>query len=141
MTATSSSRVIRDSGFGMVEVIVSLFLLGLMAIAILPVMISTLRLSSSNISLTTATQLVSEQMDVARGLAPTCVALQTWAAERNGLLITDPRGAVLEIHRQVPATCPTVYPSVLKFTSWVTVDGSTAQVATGETRIRLAAAN
>jgi type II secretory pathway pseudopilin PulG len=141
MSASYLSRASRDSGFGMVEVVVSLFLLGVMAIAILPVMISTLRLSSSNISLTTATQLVSEQMDVARGLAPTCAALQTWAAERNGLLVTDPRGAVLEIHRQVPATCPTAYPSALKFTSWVTVDGAAAKVATGETRIRLASAN
>jgi type II secretory pathway pseudopilin PulG len=141
MSATHSSRGSGDDGFGMVEVIVSLFLLGLMAIVILPVMISTLRLSSSNISLTTATQLVSEQMDVARGLSPTCAALQTWAAEQNGLLVTDPRGVVLEIHRQVPATCPTAYPSAFAFTAWVTVDGSSDRVAVGETRVRLASAN
>jgi type II secretory pathway pseudopilin PulG len=138
-----SRRYLRDAdgGFGMVEIIVSLFLLGLMAIIILPVMISVLRLSSSNVSLTTATQLVSEQMDEARGLAPTCAALRAWAAQTGGLVVADPRGAVLEAHRTVSSTCPTSYPATMTLTAWVTPQGSTSRIAFGETYIRLATAN
>jgi type II secretory pathway pseudopilin PulG len=130
-----------ETGFGLVEVIVSLFLLGLMALVILPVMVSTIRLSSSNISLTTATQLVTEQMDDARGLAPTCAALRAWAAQTGGLVVTDPRGTILEAHRKVPATCPTAYPATLSLEAWVTVQGSTTRIAVGETLVRLASAS
>jgi type II secretory pathway pseudopilin PulG len=137
----SSRNVARTDGFGLVEVIVSLFLLGLMAIVILPVLVSTLRLSSSNVSLTTATQLVSEQMDDARGLAPTCAAIRAWAAQTTGLAVTDPRGTVLEAHRGVPAICPSAYPATFKLDAWVTIQGSTKRIADGQTLIRLASAS
>lgn len=124
-----------ESGFGMVEIVVAMFLLAVLAVTVLPVLISSLNLSVRNVSLTTSTQLVNQSMDEARGLAATCKALQVYSAESLGLLMTDPRGTVLEIHREVPATCPTIYPASFLFTSWVGVQGESAHLAEAQTRI------
>ena len=129
-----------DVGFGMVEVVVSMFLLAVIAMAILPVIVSSLKASEKNISLTTGTQLVSEQMDVARGLATTCAAVTSYANETVGLLSTDPRGTVLQVHRQA-GTCPAFFPSVITFTTWVTIQGKTTRLAQSETRIHVTAAS
>lgn len=128
-----------DQGFGMIEVVVAMFLLALLAVAVLPTIISALRLSSTNITLSTATQLLNQQMDEARELADTCAAIQTFANDPVGLLITDPRGTVLRVHRQA-ATCPAVYPSTIRFTSWVTIDGDTDRIAESETLVFVAEA-
>jgi prepilin-type N-terminal cleavage/methylation domain-containing protein len=132
-----------DSGFGLVEILVSMFILSIISLAMLPIFINTLQLSSRNVSLTTATQLVSEQMDVARALAPTCVAIQTYATETNGMFVEDPRGNILQIHRQAPATCPSAYPAGFAFTSWVTLQGdvTATPIASGETRIYIKSTN
>jgi prepilin-type N-terminal cleavage/methylation domain-containing protein len=132
-----------DEGFGLVEILVAMGLLSVIALSMLPIFISTLRLSSNNVSLTTATQLVSEQMDVARALAPTCSAVQAYAGETVGMFIEDPKGNVLQIHRSAPATCPVSYPAAFAFTAWVTrVDDTTNTViATSETRIYIKSTN
>ncbi len=122
-----------DEGFGIVEVVVAMFLLALIAIAILPTIIAALRLSSSNITLTTSTQLINQQLDEARELAPTCAALTAYANETIGRLVEDPRGTVLRINRSV--TCPTTYPATVRLTAWVTIDGDTARIAESSTLI------
>jgi len=69
----------RESGFGVVEIVVSMFLLGLIAIAFLPLLVQSLRVSVSNSTLTTATQLVAQQMDELRSLGTTCATLDAYA--------------------------------------------------------------
>jgi type II secretory pathway pseudopilin PulG len=127
----------RESGFGIVEVLVAMALLLIVAVSMLPVFISSLKLSADNVSLTTATQLVSEQMDLARALAPTCDAVQEFADEVLGRLVEDPRGTVLEITMDAADTCPTSYPSAFKLTVTVTEQGSSTVIAEAETRVMI----
>lgn len=122
-----------ESGFGFIEVVVAMFLLALVAIGILPTIITALQLSSSNITLTTATQLLNQQLDEARELPPTCSAITDFEAETVGLLVEDPRGTVLRIHRD--ATCPTTFPATVRLTSWITIDGETDRLAEASTLI------
>ncbi|MDJ0337784.1 type II secretion system protein [Cryobacterium sp. PH31-O1] len=56
-----------DSGFGMLEIMVSMLLLGLLAIGFLPLLMQSARVSASNATLATATQLVSQEMALLRG--------------------------------------------------------------------------
>lgn len=124
-----------DRGFGLIEVIIGMALLMIISVSMLPVFISSLYLSKDNVSLTTATQLVSEQMDLARGLPKTCRAVQQWALEVLDRIEEDPRGVVLQIKTEVPANCPTSYPSAFQLTVWVTEQGSSTIIAEAETRV------
>jgi type II secretory pathway pseudopilin PulG len=118
----------------MSEIVISMFMLALLALALLPLLISSAQLSSKNVTLTTATQLVNEQMDVVRGLAPTCSTITTFSGESVGLNTTDPRGTVLAVKR-ITATCPSSYPGLMKFTAQVRADGSAQVLAEASTRI------
>lgn len=60
------SRDAADDGFGLVEVIVALGILGLLAIAVLPMIITGLRVAGEQSTVATATQLVSSTIDRAR---------------------------------------------------------------------------
>lgn len=62
----------RSAGFGIVEVIVSMFLLSLMAMAFLPVLVQSQQLARTNASIATATQLLSADLDRARQSTVTC---------------------------------------------------------------------
>jgi type II secretory pathway pseudopilin PulG len=123
----------------MSEVVIAMFMLALLALALLPLLISSAQLSSRNVTLTTATQLVSEQMDVVRALAPTCATVTTFANETLGLLTTDPRGTVLSVDRTSQA-CPSTYPGLVEFTAQVRVVGSPQVLAEATTRIYLTSA-
>ena len=84
-------------------------------------------------NLCTATQLLNQQLDEARELPSTCSALTEFEAETVGLLVDDPRGTTLRIHRE--ATCPTTFPATARLTSWVTIDGDTQRLAEASTLI------
>jgi Tfp pilus assembly protein PilV len=129
-----------EGGFGMSEVVISMFMLALLALALLPLLISSAQLSSKNVTMTTATQLVNEQMDVIRGLAPTCSTITTFSGETVGLRTTDPRGTVLTVKR-VTEACPSSYPGLMKFTAQVRADGSTQVLAQATTRIFVTSAS
>jgi type II secretory pathway pseudopilin PulG len=135
---TSAARalppMVGDRGFGMSEIVISMFMLALLALALLPLLISSAQLSSKNVTLTTATQLVNEQMDVVRGLAPTCSTLTTFSGETVGLHTTDPRGTVLAVERTTNS-CPSTYPGLMTFTAQVRADGSAQVLAEATTRI------
>lgn len=137
MTIRSTRRRGADDGFGLVEVIIAMSLLMVIAVAMLPVFINSLRLSSTTVSVTTATQIVSEQMDLARSIAPTCDAVQQFAEETLGRIVEDPRGVILEITMVTPATCPTpgTYPAAFLLQVEVREQGTTEIIAEAETRI------
>lgn len=60
------ARDAADGGFGLVEVIIALGILGLLAIAVLPMIITGLRVAGEQSTVATATQLVSSTIDHAR---------------------------------------------------------------------------
>ena len=130
----ATSPEANERGFGMSEIVVAMFMLALLALALLPLLITSAQLSSRNVTLTTATQLVNEQMDIVRGLAPTCSTITTFSNETVGLLTTDPRGTILAVDRTSLA-CPSSYPGLVQFTAQVRADGSAQVLAEATTRI------
>jgi len=127
------------AGFGMIEIVIAMFLLGILAMALLPLLISSAQVSSKNVTLATATQLVNEQMDVTRQLGRNCAVITTHARETVGLLNTDPRGTVLATTR-IAGACPATFPGTIDYTAQVRVQGSTEILAQATTRIYVTSA-
>ena len=131
-----------DGGFGMIEIVVSMFLIALMAVAVLPVMISSMKLTTTNVVVTRATQVVSTQLDLARHqgeLSPTCAAIQGLATA-TPIVVVDPNGAPLRYKRSV-GSCPASYPGTVAVTVTVTLTTSGAEMSTAKTLIAVSSAN
>ncbi len=63
---TRESARIDDAGLGLLEIVISMFLISLLAISFIPVLIAGLRAAESNSTTATATRLVAQAIDVAR---------------------------------------------------------------------------
>ena len=123
-----------DEGMGLIEIVIAMFLLALLAMAALPLLIGTLQLSAGNSSVTTATQLVEEQLAQARSQTATCGGLTAFAASTVPP-VTDGTGALLQPTRTV--TCPASYPGTARFVA--TVTRGTTVVASATTLIYVSA--
>jgi Tfp pilus assembly protein PilV len=131
-TTSASPRRLRDpeEGLGLIEIVVSMFLIGLLSIALLPLVIQGLTLTSTNVTRATATKLVNERMELARAQgagSSACSGLSTLAGQTVTPTV-DQRGVSLQSAMTV--TCPTVYPGTAKVVVTVSVSGqivSTAQ--------------
>lgn len=98
-----------DDGIGLVEIVVAMFLFALMAVAFLPALIRGYEATRMNTTLSTATQLLSGQLEslhASSGLA--CSSLSVFDATP----VTDDRGVALHPTRAV--TCPTSYPGTAR---------------------------
>jgi len=129
-----------ESGFGMIEIVISMFLLALLAIAFLPLLVQGVQQSSSNATLATATQLVNDEMELARSRT-TCTSLTT-----TSYTVTDPRGVTLQVARTVGGSCPAttvapaalVYPRTIPVTVTVSRSDTGAAVSSAKTLIFVA---
>lgn len=83
-----------ERGFGVIEILVSMFLLGIIAIAFLPLLIQAMKTTQLNTTVATATQIVNEQLDAARAQIGSCATLSGYASAAL-IPTTDPRGVVL----------------------------------------------
>lgn len=83
-----------DDGFGLVEIVVSMFILALVALALLPLLIQGVRQSAINTTQATATQLLSTRMQLLQSMSPVCTDV---ASLEGSSQFTDPRGIVLEV--------------------------------------------
>lgn len=95
----------RDAGIGLIEIIISMFLISLLAIAFIPVIVSAIRASELNSTSATATRLVSQAVDEARSRgAADCAAAQLLNAEFDEV---DAQGITIRVITSVPAvgTC------------------------------------
>lgn len=130
-----------DSGFGLIEIVVSMFMLALLAISFLPLLITALKASATNATLATGTQLVNQQLELAAATAistPNCAAMKVYAAALPGAIgtLTDRNGNVLQPHRQLKVIagstdslgCPLTYPGTVSVRTWVTVSGQSKVV-------------
>lgn len=106
-----------EAGFGLIEIVVSMFMLALIAVALLPLLVQGIQASAKNATIAAATQLVNQQIEQARSSATTCVGLRTYGLATVPT-VTDPRGVVLQPVRSV-GTCPTTFPGTVAFTSSV----------------------
>lgn len=91
-----------DEGFGLVEIVVSMFILALLAMAVLPILVQGLKQSSSNATLATGTQLVNQQLQLAQAKGPTCTNVESAAGTQQ---LTDPQGVQLQVTTTV-GSCP-----------------------------------
>lgn len=91
-----------DLGLGLIEIVISMFLLALLALAFAPVLIASIRSSDANTTVATATQLVNERMQIAQANGPSCSNVASLAGT---LTLTDPRGVTINVVTTV-ATCP-----------------------------------
>lgn len=128
----------RDAGLGLVEILVSMLILALLAIAVLPVLMQGMKTSSNTATLATAGQLAAQELEVARTLSADCATLSAFddAPAHTAL---DARGVSLLISRSVGA-CPAAadYPGVVRVTVQVAkVDAPSAVLATATTLVLL----
>ena len=95
-------RLRSDDGFGLIEIVISMFLLAILAMLFLPLLIQGLKQSAANTTMATGTQLVNERLRTAQGAGPNCTAVSalTGASE-----VTDPRGIVIRLATTV-GECP-----------------------------------
>lgn len=150
MTITQALRVAtiradrRASGFGMVEILVSLILLGILSTTLIPIFITSIKLAQLNAVVTRGTQVVNQQLDLARAQArttPTCNAIK--ALKVNSTALSNPNAPEAEpLHYATTiGACPTSYPGTVMVTVTVTrddtgnsvvTDGSTLVIVTSE---------
>jgi len=110
-----------EGGFGLVEIVVSMFILGLLAVSFLPILIQGLKTSAANATIVTASQLSAEQLEYARVQSVTCDSVFHMNDSPTSTA-TDPRGVELVVTRSV-APCPVstfAYPTTVAFTVVVT---------------------
>ncbi len=95
------SRVTNDEGLGMIEIVISMFMLALLAVAFLPVLITGIKSTASNAVTAGATQLANQAIESARSSSfNSCAAL---AGLASSTLEPDGRGGELQVIRTV--TC------------------------------------
>lgn len=119
--APEQRRRPRDEGFSLVEIMISMFLLTILAVSFLPLLIDSLKTTVRNATIATATQLASEQLDAVALIPRTCAGLDAFESAALATL-TDERGNVFTPHRNA-STCPSSgYPVSVPVEVWVTVD-------------------
>lgn len=109
-----SARSLDDSGFGVIEIVVSIFILAILSLALLPPLIQGIKQSANNAILVSATHLLSAQMDAARQQVQSCAALTNYVASANTDVI-DSSGVTLHVSTTLDS-CPTVYPGTVGLT-------------------------
>ena len=80
-----------NEGFGLVEVVVAMFLLAMVAVALMPALIQGIRYASAESTVATATRHLNGLVEEARA-NPSCTALDAVVAPAT---FTDGRGATL----------------------------------------------
>jgi type II secretory pathway pseudopilin PulG len=112
VSTSQSNAATGESGLGIVEIVVSMFLLALLAVAFLPLLIQGMTASVRSATVATASQLLNQQLDRVRAVAPNCADVHTFAAV-SVPPTTDGRGTVFQPD-SVADGCPTSYPGVVK---------------------------
>ena len=103
-----------DSGVGLIEIVISMFLISLLAIAFIPVIVSALRASELNSTAATATRLVSQAIDGVRSRGATdCAAAQLLNATAEEV---DALGVTITVTSSVPSVANCVPGSAITVT-------------------------
>ena len=130
-----------ERGIGIIEIVVSMFLIALLVLSFIPVLINSNRLSARNTTMATATQIVNKQIELARGFAPqaptapSCDFINTFVL-RSIPPYVDPRGITLQAAWS-PITCPSSGPGTVSMRVSVTQSGSSTPTAVAYTLIRV----
>lgn len=134
----STPHALTDDGLGLVEIVVSMFMLALISVALLPLLVQGLQVSVKNATVATASQLVGQQLDQVRALARNCATISTFD-DAPLTSFTNERGDVFQPVRLVGA-CPASYPGLVRVEAWVTANGNPTRVAEASTLVYVEAA-
>ena len=98
-----------ETGVGLIEIVVSMFIIALIAIAFLPFLINSFHATRANTTLATANQLLDQQFDQLRQLQPAnCAAIEAFRSRADASLdrvVDTARNVTLTVTRTF--TCPT----------------------------------
>jgi len=133
-----------ETGFGMIEIVVSLFLLSLLTISFIPLLINSQKMAGTNTTIATATQIVNQQLEGARSVrspsstSPSCLDVSNFS-QITLASVVDPRGVVLQ-PKWIPTVCPATYPGVARVGISVSRAGSIVPIASAVTLVFVASA-
>lgn len=133
-----------ENGFGIIEVVVSMFLLGIMSVSFVPLLLNSWKDTGANTTIATATQIVNEQIEGARAVRSASSSTPSCADVIAYLQVTlppviDPRGVTLQPEWN-STTCPTTYPGVVRASVQVSRMGVATPIASAVTLIYVATA-
>lgn len=100
----------KERGFGIIEIVVAMFLLALLVISFAPILVNTLKFTARNTTIATATQIVNQQIEAARAVRSSTAGTPSCDDIRQFLLVTaapvvDPRGVTLQPRWDAFAAC------------------------------------
>lgn len=119
----------REQGFGMIEIVVSMFLLFVLSLAFLPLLAQTVQVAAQNASASLALQLASSQIEETRSAGGSCREIKDSAILPP---VRDDRGALLVASRTLEwfgsesEACPSSYPATVRVTVTVVSDAQPA---------------
>ena len=130
-----------EVGLGLVEMVICIFLIGLLTISFLPLFMQAMQTAARNATTASATQIANEQLEIARITATSCAAFTGTGGYGTVTppVVVDARGTKYQATRSV-GICPSVYPGVLQVSVSVVKVGVTGTLAASTTYIRLLAA-
>lgn len=133
-----------EDGFGIIEVVVSMFLLGIMSVSFVPLLLNSWKDTGANTTIATATQIVNEQIEGARAVRSTSSSTPSCADVLAYLQVTlppviDPRGITLQPEWNA-TSCPPMYPGVVRASVQVSRVGVATPIASAVTLIYVATA-
>lgn len=135
---------IEESGFGIIEIVVSMFLLGLLIISFAPLLISNLQFTARNTTIATASQIVNQQIEAARAVrsatatAPSCNDIRLFLAVTLAPVV-DPRGVNLQPAWDTFAPCtPSAVPGYVRVSVSVAQAGYANSTASATTFVFVA---
>jgi Tfp pilus assembly protein PilV len=128
-----------DDGFGMIEVVISMFLLSLLSVSFIPLLVNSIRNTGKNATIATATQIVNQEIEGARAVRSPTSTTPSCLDVTNFLNVT--LASVTLLPKWDPATCPTGYPGVVRARISVTRSGSSNIMAQAVTLIYVASAS
>ena len=124
---------ISERRLGVIKIVVSIFLLGVLLISYIALTISPVKDIGMHTTIATATQLVNEQIEAARAVRspastePSCQDI-TKFLQVTPEPMKDPRGVTL-VPQWEPTSCPPIYPGVIRVRASVTRIGYPTPVA------------
>lgn len=118
MSRTAHVEAAADGGVSIVEVVIAMFLLAVLAVAVLPLLVGVVRTSATNRSIVSATAFANAQLAPIRAAFPNtatgtnaCSGVQAKAATG----VAGPAGSGLAADVAV-AACPSTYPGTVLVT-------------------------
>jgi len=120
-----------DAGFGLIEIVVAMFMLAILSLTFLPILIQGVKQSGENATRATATQLAQDRMEDARAQENDCSDVVSLVGTTN---TTDTRGVVL-VTTVVVGSCPASYPGTVQVSVTVKKQGSSVNLASAATLV------